>query len=46
MPGLYRINKAFLIMLSKLGYQFYDQKMGQGYVIDIRTNQPASKNTC
>lgn len=46
MPGLYRINKVFLTMLNKLGYQFYDEKTGEGYITDVRTTQPASKNTC
>lgn len=43
--GLYRIDRAFLEMLDGLGYTFYDES-GEVYVVDIRTEQPQTANTC
>lgn len=43
--GLYRIDEAFLNMLSQQGYTFFDES-GNLYITDVRTSQPASKNTC
>ncbi|WP_289027966.1 YHYH protein [uncultured Paraglaciecola sp.] len=43
--GLYRIDGAFLNMLSEQGYTFFDEK-GEVFITDVRTTQPASENTC
>ncbi|WP_417481930.1 YHYH protein [Maricaulis sp.] len=43
--GLYRVDRAFLIMLDELGYRFFDED-GTVHVVDIATQRPGVDHAC
>lgn len=44
-PGLYRVDQAFLEMLSEQGYRMFDED-GNVYISDISEAQPVEDHTC
>ena len=43
--GLYRVDRAFFMMLDSLGYRFFDDD-GTVHVVDIATQQPGVDHAC